>query len=355
MQRYDQDMPLDQVMYGQYIRYEHLNTLVGLEFEGSSAEHVNVFIDLYEALLPLYRHLNTSHAIELISSCILNMVSHYRKYFWTRHRVTTQIIFVYSNMTSINISRYCPEYNSKYRDRVLSNTEIGDKVDRALEFVKMLVPYMPDVYFKFGTVEPAVIIKNLITTIPLFQQFPNVVISSSEYMYCLPANCEDTVVFRRKYNAKKKATIAYSYNFVNAINAFAHETRKIVIDHPVYPKLISTIMVLSGIPKKNVISSKDIVTSVNLLSDMPKEMIGNIEATYRFLSEKCKAKNQRLLSFETFYNRFMAIDIDTQLAIYQHTPEATENAFLTQLEDPDAMKYINGRYFTHYPINFEGV
>lgn len=355
MERYDQDMPLDQIMYGQYLRYEHMNTLVDLEFAGSTAENLNVFIDLYEVLLPLYKHLSTKHGIEIISSCILNMVTHYRKYFWRRHKVTTQIIFVYSNMTSSNITRFCPEYNSKYRNRILANTDISERVEKALEFVQMLVPYMKDVYFKFGTIEPAVMITNLVKAIPLFQNSPSVVISSSEYMYALPANCPDTVVFRRKYSAKKKATIAYSYNFVNAINAFAYETRNIVIERPVYPSLVSTVMVLSGIPKKNVISTKDIVTTVNLLSDMPKEMIGNTEATYRFLNEKCVAKKQRLLSYEKFYNRFMAIDVNMQLAMYQATPEATEMAFLTQLEDPDAMKYINGRYFSHYPINFEGV
>ena len=345
-------LPLDHLIYGKYIRYEFLQTLVGIEFAGSSAEHINVFIDLNDVLMPLYTSQITKDAVEIIASCILNMVSHYRTYFWTRHRVVTQIVFIYSDITSPDILRFCPEYNALYRNRMNNGHVMHDRILAAMERVALLVPYMPDVYLKCGNVEPAVMI-NYLAKQPQFVDIINVVISGSEYMYALPGQCKNTVVFRNKVTSNGKT--ALSYNGFNAINAFIYETRKSVIEEVIYPPLITAIMALSGLPKRMVNSTKDISSTLRLVKQIPVDIIGDPKAMYQCMMNISSKKKTQLLSYEDWYNRYMALDLNLQTMMYANTPQAADASFLTNLDDPESVKYINGTYFKKYPINFEGV
>lgn len=342
--QYDNKTPIEYVLYGQFIKYDALLNMVKLEFAQSNADEINVFIDLNQMLLPAFRYLHIKD-YNIISSVIINYCSHIRGYFRSRHRVQSNIILVYSPNISSTNTRFCAEYNSSYRLRMQSNDKIMDAVDYNLEILKVLCPYLPDIYLKIGTVEPSVIIHNLATTI-FDNGNPNIVISASQYAYQLPSFTPNTVVFRKKITDKEDTS--YSYNFVNAINAFIYETRNIIVDATLNTKAISLLMVLSGLPKRNIKSMIDIKKSIQLITSIPDSCLGDIEAMYKALIIL-----HPKLDYDEFNNRFKAIDLLYQHKLYEQRPEAKEMSFMQRFNDPETVRNINNTYFQNAPLDLD--
>ena len=351
MQKYDQATALDQLLYGQFIKYVVLKDLVGMEFANSNAQEVNVFIDVYEMLLPLYKSINSKDSAEAISSAVINYASHFRAYFRQVHRVETNIIFVYSAVSSSMITRFCPEYNAKYRNRILSNDIMAEQVVMAIDRMKQIIPYLPNIFLKIGSVEPSVIIRDLILHEAMFQEMPNIVISTSQYAYQIPAYCPDTVVFRKIFNGKE--VTACSYNLLSAIPVFIAETRKVAVENVIHPKLITALMVLSGIPKRNITSTKNIANTMELLVGIPQEAIGDINYLYDLIKERADQNKWKIMSREEFTNRYMAISIEYQGEIYRNLPESTESSFLIQINDPNGVQYVNNKYYAKHPLDLQ--
>ena len=343
---------VENVVYGEYIRYDFMQTLVSLEFPASTADHVNVFIDLYDIMNRINRAtMEDEDPIEIISSGILNMIAHYKNYFWSRHQVTCNVIFVYGNPNVDAICCDIPEYNQ------VGNKELCESVSLALDRVNLLIPYIPGAYIKYGYAESAVIIKNILYN-ELFAPYPSIVISSSQYMYTLPGMADkdmnEIVVFRNKYTRAGGRT-AYSYNEINAVNAFIAETRNIVCQVPINPDIITLIMALCGVPGRNVKSIKNTEQALIMGSSMPPEIIDDIPAMYSFMKSYCKAKKQKLISEEEFTHRYCGLSLDIQLQRYQNNPNSMDFSFLQKLDNPDGVRFINSQYFPRYPLKFANV
>ena len=352
-------MDLEKLLYSEYIKYDYMQTMTTLEFQDSDAEEVNVFIDLYHILGKLYVQENYEDAVEIISSCIINMISHYKHYFWSRHRVRAEVIFIYADASTPDITRFVPEYDRGTKAVMFANSEMDARVEAAMDRVKLLIPYIQGAYLKTATTEFGVVVKNLCMH-PKFTGKASILVSASQYTYCVPGQIDDCycVVYRLKTirrEDKSFARIAYSYNPVNAVNAFATETRNIAVNTFINPKIITPLMVLSGIPAKGIKSTKDIKSSLMVLSEVDDAALGDIEHTYESLVRICANRKQKLLDYETFYNRYVGLSLDLQLAYYMNTPQSDDWSFLTKLEDPDEVKHINGQYFKKFPLNFTDV
>jgi hypothetical protein len=349
---------LEKLLYSEYIKYDYMQTMTSLEFQDSNAEEVNVFIDLYHILGKLYVQQNYEDAVDIIYSCIRNMISHYKHYFWSRHRVHAEVIFVYANASTPDITRFIPEYDRGTKAIMFANSEMDARIEAAMERVNLLIPYIRGAYLKTATTEFGVVVKNLCMH-PQFAGKVNILISSSQYTYCVPGQMDDYCVVYRLKTIKKEdnsfARIAYSYNPINAINAFVAETRNVVVNAFINPKIITPLMVLNGIPAKGIKSTKDVQRTLMLLSEINDETFGDIELTYETLAKLCANKRQKLIDYETFYNRYVGLSLDLQLVYYMNTPQANDWGFLTKLEDPDEVKHINGQYFRKYPLNFTDV
>jgi hypothetical protein len=347
---HDEKTPIEYVLYGQFIKYSALRNLVALEFANSNADEVKIFIDLNQMLLPAFRYLKIQD-YNVISSTIINYCAHLRSYFRTRHNVQSTIILVFSRNMSSNNTRFCAEYNSHYRLRMQSNEKIMEAVDYNLDLLKVLCPYLPDIYLKIGTVEPSVIIHDLIAN-EFNNNFPNIVISSSQYAYQLPVVTPNTVVFKKKVT--DKVDTSYSYNFVNAINAFVYDTRDLVVDEVFNNKFISLLMVLSGLPKRNIKSMFSIRHSLEIIQNIPDSCIGDIDAIYKYMEAYIRSKKTKtFLHYDEIVNRFKAIDLLYQHKLYQTLPESKEKSYLQRFSDPTTVRDINDRYFKNVPLDLE--
>ena len=347
---YDDKTPIEYVLYGQFIKYNALKNLVGLEFANSDADEVNIFIDLNQMLLPAFRYLKIQD-YNVISSAIINYCAHMRSYFRTRHRVESNIILVYTRNMSVNNTKFCSEYNSQYRLRMQSNEKIMEAVDYNIDILKVLCPYLPDIYLKLGTVEPSVIIHDLVLN-EFNNGNPNVVISASQYAYQLPAFTPNTVVFRKKFTNKEDTS--YSYNLINSINAYIYETKNTVVNEVLNTKAISLVMVLSGLPKRNIKSLFDINKTLKIIQTIPDSCLGDIDAMYGYIKSYLDTtKSKANLDYNEFSCRFKAIDLQYQYSMYGYLPESKEQSYLQRFSDPQTVRDINDRYFSTVPLDLE--
>jgi len=355
---YDDKIPIEQVLYGQFIKYKSLFSMVAREFEGSNANTVNVFIDLHQFFLPAFRCLKVKNYYTMTAIAI-NYCAHIRSYFKGSHNVESNIILVHSLNMSSNNTKFIAEYNSKYSARMNYNTKMMETLQDNLQMLRLLVKYIPNTYLKEGTVEPAVIIKNLIAT-DFNNGVPNIVISSSEYMYQLPYYSPNTVVFRKKNVVAQSGGFedaSFSYNSITAPLYFIQDTKGTIKgDISTPPYAISVLMCLSGLSGRSVSSIFNITTAAKITRFIPSEAIlaGDIEYIYGAIQmclDKSKTKNK--IEFDEFVNRYKAIDIRFQEAMYNMLTEASDKRYLESLIDPEALKTINDKWFKEVPLDLQ--
>lgn len=345
---YKDAVPIENVLYGQFIKYYQLDKMYNFEFE-YKPPLVNVYIDLYQMILPLYNFYRVENPLGLASS-IINMAIHYRNFFY-KYNTYSNIFMIYSPTMSVNNTRYCPEYNNKHTNRIMNNKEVYDIVNNTLNIIGTIIPYLKNVYLKIGTVETSVIAYDLITK---FESkgfiVPSFFVTSSQYAFQLPAANPRIYLFYKKKN-KNGEDVSYTVNNMNALDCFIAETRNQHIPKTnLNQSWISGFMTLSGLPKreiKAIYSYKEAIRILDTIKDSYNVIRPDIMID---VGTRLYKKSINPIEIE---NRFNCIDLLQQLALYRTLPESKEKAFLTQLNDRDELLRINDIYFRDNPINLD--
>ena len=97
-------MNADSIIYGSYVKKQRLDSLVYDTFSGTSiasATSLNIFVDLYSTLKPIFseHYRIDTPALTIITSCLINLCGHYRSFFRTL-RVNTNFYLIFSKNTS---------------------------------------------------------------------------------------------------------------------------------------------------------------------------------------------------------------------------------------------------------------
>lgn len=354
---YDMKTPLDMVLYKQFVTYDELQKIIPREFNGDkNTKTINVYIDLYQFLITVFRYTRIGNFLS-ISSCIVNYCAHIRNYFNTRHKVYTNICLVYSTNNSTNNTQFVPMYNFEYNNRVKFNVKIKENVEENMKLVRLLVPYLPNVFLKEGTVETSVIIHNLIQK-KLLGDNPSLILSNSQLMYQLPILNNNVVVIRkdfRPYSSDYKDK-TYSYNHRNALHAYIYQLKKKNIREYLNQRTISFIMTLIGIPKRNVKSLCAYPTALAISKLIPLGCEFDSEVLYDVCTDYYKSKDRKIIPIikEQFIRTFKCIDLNYQYKLYKLLPEYKEKSFIKQdLDDVEGVQYINNTYFKDSPLNLE--
>lgn len=354
---YDTKTPLDMVLYSEFITYKELQKIIPREFNGdNNTKTINVYIDLYQFLVTAFRYTRIGNFFN-ICSCIVNYCAHIRNYFNTRHKVYTNICLVYSSNDSTNNTQFVPTYNYDYNTRIKFNVKIKDNVEENMKLVRLLVPYLPNVFLKEGTVESSVIIHNIIQK-KLLGDNPSLVLSNSQLMYQLPINNKDTVVIRKDLRMRilDGRDRTYSYNNTNSLHAYIYELKKKNIREYLNQKTISFMMTLIGIPKRNIKSLCAYPTALSISKLVPLGCEYDSEVLYDVCSDYYKSKNRKSVPIikEQFIRTFKCVDLNYQYKLYKLLPEYKEESFIKQdLDDVEGVQYINNTYFKDSPLNLE--
>lgn len=340
-------VPIQAVLYNQFIKYDQLNLLVEKEFNGCDVKIVNVFIDLYSFLMPLYRCYNVSNFLN-ITSCIVNMAIHYRNYF-KRFGVYSNIFLLYSPTMGITNTKHLPQFNHKHTERILNNIQIFNAVNQNLGLLGTIAPYLPDIFFKIGSVETSVMAYDIMRKLESRGiNFPNIFVSSSQSSFQIPATYPRCVLFYKKKD-KNNIDLSFSTNNLDCLDYYIRETKnKYDIDSPKKSKWMTGYMILTGIPKRDISALFNYKISLKILLGIEKSYdVINPKSIYNFIS---KNYPRYKISPEELESRYKCIDLNYQLEEYRMLPESKEESYLNQMNNFDELLHINDKYFRDNPM-----
>lgn len=339
---------IDLILYGQFIKYDKLRYIMEKELSDCKDKVINVYIDVYQMLLPIYRFYQVFNPL-CITSCVINMAIHYRNFF-RKYGIYTNIFLVYSPTMSANNTRFYTNYNHKNSTNIRNNKTVSDMVSTNLGLLETIVPYLPDIFFKIGTVETSVIIYDIISKFANKGFSPlSVVVSNSQYAFQIPAINDKCYLFYKKRD-RDGVDMSYSVNHVNALELFIAETRKVHIPGlKLDPSWLSGFMTLSGLPKRDVRALMNYKTALEVLNTI-KNAYNMMAPDVLYETINIAREGKDLISITELANTFNCIDLSYQVAMYNMMPESQETSFLRQLENPEELIHINERYFKDNPM-----
>lgn len=341
-------------LYSKLIKYERFNYLLNLVFGNffNSINSVNVFIDFHKMLYSLYKFNTINDPMGVLASMI-NMVLHYR-HFFNKKEIKSNIFIIFSTNNSTNNLKYIANYNSSYIKRREINKEVKDIVDHNIELMKTLIPYFPGIYLKLSTVEPAVVMYDIINKIK--DNSPCLIISSSDYSYQLPAILNNTFLIYKKTMINKSSStedISFIVSHENALLTYISKTKnqQINIDDLqdsilLNQNWVSPFMVLTGLQCRNIKGIVNYKKAINILKYIKSNFeIITPDSLYDAIID-LENKKITKLSKQELIDRYCALDLDYQLKLYRELPESIEISWLQDLYDPQTLYEITNNYFT---------
>lgn len=345
-------LSIDQIIGSSYIRYDRLSEIIKSAFVGSDAETINLFIDMYSILKPLYK--NQVYDIEdytKVTSNIINICAHYRDFFKTRYGVYTNIYLINSNNTNpLNKKLYCG-YNESNENN-LNNHMIKDMINNNINLLNILCPYLPDIHFINSQYETGVVIYDIISRLELENNHPNIILTKDIYNYQLAGICKDVTILRPKKS--KGNDESYYANKFNLVSIYLKE-RKVKNEHlysSIRPEMLSLVMCMSSVKERSIKNLCNInITLKHIISAITEFRISNGYNSFNIL-ENAFDFNKLKTSSIVFTNRFKSIDIPFQHSIYMDTPECKSISF-HNLIDSETVREINNKYFTRNPLDLD--
>lgn len=363
---------IEMILHSKKLRYEYLEDIIKpyIPQDIKKFDTVNIFIDLYDMIKQLYKpsiverlnHIGNAPERYEISSELINMISHYRHYFYSRRYKYTNIYFFYSDKKSkYHINLFSDYRKDFYNKRLLTGKNVDYKIVTSIiheniKILKTFINYVPNAYLiNTGTIEysllPYIMMNN---DIPKFDKsLPTFIISNDIIYY------QDLVLFSNLYQLtckSKNSSIITSDNFINDLTKNLKSVPDINFINDLYPILLSIIGydkyevpkingmaigrgikwfnknlidsgVLSNIRYTSVKTLKDMLFKSNLDKDIIDKMILNF----------------RLLSHDAMNN----------VAFNEVNIKKISNDISLDLVDAKSVKYVNDKYFRNYPIILE--
>ena len=342
---------IDQSIYWSFVTYKSLDKIIQKEFEGSSSDKINVYIDLYQILVSVCRFTVIKNPYS-ISSAIINYCANIRRYF-KRIGVYANIVLVYTTNESDNITKHIPEFEGFYKNRVNSNPRVKNLVDRNIDLLKILVPYLPNIFLKVGTVEVGVIVHDIVRR-KLIGIAPSIVLSSSLFMIQLPLFSKSLRIIYKRISTKYGEDHTFCFTRNNCFQAFLYITKSINVVGSFNQNTIHILMAMNGAPKLGIKSMGfNYETVIEFCNTIPEgcEHDYDLIANYydKFIQSKYRLRkrliNGKIPESSVLIERIKGLDIVYQYSLYKLMPEYNELDFLNQYEDKDSVHEINNTYY----------
>ena len=352
----DSTIPVEVFMAKYFVKYKRLDQLIQYAFAGSSANDIDLFIDIYGIYKSiLSRHYKTTITdYTAFTSTLINMCGHYRGYFKSLG-VHTNIFLVSSfNIPEIN-SKFVAGYNKTFKDKI-NNKMIYDMIDQNIKLLEIICPYLPNIYFIKSEFESSVVIYNIIKKEKFKgRNVPSIVISSDLYPVQLTTLFDDVALIKPKkslgedtseiicpkshlehqnsfwriicqekgeFSLNESTVLISSSNYVllAALNRFPDRNFNTIVTFPRANKIISSLT-----------NGADILVTPDMLNTIDESLLVNIP-------------------LQLVNNRYKALDVLYQDILYNESTEPMLLAF-DDLEDAAAINLINDTYFTKNPID----
>jgi len=151
---------LDKILNSKLLNYEKLNELLFPFIKKYKKESVvNIYIDVWDWVKQLYNPDITENLNSLvnnekytIASHLINIVSHYRHYFASRHQMYTTFYFIVSTNKCKELTNKFPDYKKDFYEKRLNiNNQyfgvLNSIMKTNFEICKIYIEYIPHVYW----------------------------------------------------------------------------------------------------------------------------------------------------------------------------------------------------------------
>lgn len=343
---------IEQILLGYYIRYNTLDQLTKETFGNSDDNMIDVYIDLYDMLLPLYTTNIYANKQFTIVSAVINLAAHIREFYWSRYRVNTRIYLVYADNTSMNHKQFYYKFGNDIIKGMMNYEKINSVIQTQLEMVKILCAYIYGVYYIRRTTD-----FSMFTLNSIMQNKPvkAVVLTKSKYAYQLPAIC-DCVIFRpKKYNGED---VSYVINRNNVLFKYFNKTtneKTLERLKCINPSLLSLLISLTGLPEKKLLTLFNSTTAISKLYNAVTSnvLINDYNTDIDYAYDRLDIGGK--IDPVNFKYRFNAVDLIFQHRIYNNMAEARDISWQIDLQDKETVQYINNRYFYDNPLNLDAL
>ena len=344
---------IESLLYSYYIKYESLLEL-NENITPNDKGYVCIYIDLFDLISKIYESDFRFNKRFIVTSCIINLVGHYRSYYRTRHNLWTRIYLVYADETNNNQRMYIPTFGDKSYENMITYPEMNNQVMHQLEMVKLLCAYISDVYYVQKKSNFCMFTHECIRSNP---DDIHIIISRSRYAYQLAAFNMNTYIFRPRKTLD--GDLSYCVRFNTILYYFFIKIKKDkVIDRlsRTNPQLLSVLMVMNGLPEKRMRAITNITKASMILYDAIENnrIINGYNSDTRYLYNNLVGINT-VMDSASFDYRFKALDLIYQHMLYINSMEAKDFSWNINLSDVDTVKEINNKYFIDNPLILENL
>lgn len=338
------------VLYSNFIKYEALDKYIKGYFFNMiplKSDIVNVYIDVYQMLTYLYRADYIEDPIN-IASCVINHAIHYRNYFKKYCGKYANVFLVYSPASITHCLKFCPQWNCTNIYREEKKSVITEQIRQALDLVKIITPYLPDIYFKMGTFEVPVIISDMINKFSAKGMVvPNLVISQSQYAFQIPAYIPNTcLIYSKQHNKSDTSEVSVGddcvRHYINQVKLMKN------LSPDINKQFMTLVMICIGIPKRDIDSLFTYTKTLKAIEYLTSNY--KIPTVDELIDAVLALSNNMICDSESIGRRYSCIDMTYQLQLYNTMPESKEFSYLSQLQDIKALYDINDKYFKDNPI-----
>ncbi len=335
------------------IRYDLLHKFVASHFK--EGRKLNIYINLDSIFKRFYKpatvecihDMNEREKMEM-TSAVINLVSHYRHFFWSYYQVPTRFYFYFANQAPYINQRFHPGYMEDTMEAKRTDHPDYGGVNRTIllnmKYISMISIYIKDCYcIPNNGIEPALIPYHIMRKDKDNTDICHLILTKDEFDYQLLNAAKNTLVLRMKY--------LDSY-MINKEEIYDERLSKIKYrpETPFNPKLYSLLLAFSGVKSRSIKAIKG-YGFVNTMKKLDKAFRAGILPN-KYMTDMMTVCDA--IDFLEMYgevkDRFTAIDLKTSYKML--SPGALEGIELCLLDryDNSSIMELNDTYFRNNPI-----
>lgn len=352
---------IDGMVFSNAVRYEHLRELINYAFVGSTANNINIYIDMYPIVRSIYSDTYQVVVDDYIglAANIINLCGHYRSFFRHSYGVESTIYIVCGkNCPALN-DRLVPGYNKVMYNRLEGpiRSVMDDMTKTNFNILNLLCPYLPDIHFINTEYETGVVIGYLINK-QKDKNIPNLIISKDIYPLQLVTQYPNTY-FIRPYKDGPGRDISiilkpiFSQAEADEFWKFYLNNRRSKTDNTaIHPINIVPVATMCGMSERSITSRINLQTVLSMIM----QIIGAtpVECSLSSIYQSFPELETKVPIIE-MENRYHAINIPYQVeAVYKDSVEA-KTMHLENKHDDAAVRLLSSKYFENTPLNLDSL
>ena len=359
--QYNNEVSVENIIYGSFVKLGRLDQIVYDTFSNSSissATEINIFVDLYSVLKSIFsEHYRTQiNNYTDITSGIINLCSHYRRFF--RKLQVKSNFFLIMSYNTCDINR---KYVGNYNDEFKRKSEIKmfkELADNNFKLLNLLCPYLPDIHFIMSTrnYESSVIMANLIERY-MGNGIPNLILSKDLYplhltaiypytAYLYPIKQRGGIDASVMVPINEKEDFVYKFwNLVGTVRSFNPE-----LLYHISPINFPLVSAINKFPERGLAGMTNIRTIVRYLTKLAGDSGLEIFIQSLYNDEEISS----YLPVNIIESRVKTLDTRFVLPMYKEDPECL-SIKIENLVDNEALNKINSKFFANNPLDFNNL